>query len=131
MRNSAKFIPSLLCLLLAGGAAQAGESDPMQPPAGFVAPLPGQEAAGMAPGQRLTSILRPRAGRPAAIIDGQLIRLGGRIGEARLLAIAENGVTLAGPEGREFLPLTPNIEKKMQKPAAPVKKTGGRAKETK
>lgn len=59
----------------------------------------------------LQSILR-RPGKPsAAIINGQYVELGGRVGDARLERINESEVVLRGASGREVLRLTPVVEK--------------------
>jgi hypothetical protein len=49
--------------------------------------------------------------KPAAIISGQVVRLGGRIGDARLIRLTESRVVLASPEGETTLQLTPAVEK--------------------
>lgn len=63
----------------------------------------------------LQSIIRRQAGKPAALINGTLVELGGKVGEARLIRIGENFVVLRGPQGVETLYLTPGIEKKAVK----------------
>lgn len=59
----------------------------------------------------LQSILRRKGARPAAIINGQVVELGAKVGDARLLQINESEVVLQGPAGREELRLTPAVEK--------------------
>lgn len=59
----------------------------------------------------LQSILRRKGARPAAIINGQVVELGAKVGDARLLQINEAEVVLQGPAGREELRLTPAVEK--------------------
>lgn len=90
--------------------AAAPLGDPTRPPS-IVA---GSEAApGDAGGSRLTSVVLPKQGRPLAVIGGQIVPLGGRLGDARLIRVTESEAVLQGPDGVEHLFLTPNIEKKM------------------
>jgi len=105
----------LLPILLAGAmtaAAQAAEpplADPTQPPAGMLA-ADGSLAGGAAPG--LTSVFLPQHGRPQAIIDGQLVALGGTVRGARLTFVSEKSVVLESAGGIERLYLTPDVAKK-------------------
>lgn len=100
-----------LCLL-AAGALRAQSTDPTRPAllegaaAGGTTELTTAEAG-------LQSILRPHGGKPAALINGRLVELGGRVGEARLVKIGEDHVVLRGPSGREVLRLTPAVDKKV------------------
>ena len=55
-------------------------------------------------GQSAGSIVLPRQGKAAAVIDGQLVTLGGMVGDARLTRISETGIVLEGPGDREALP---------------------------
>jgi len=96
----------LLTILLAGAmaaAAQAAESvlaDPTQPPAGVLA-ADGSLAGGAVPG--LTSVFLPQHGRPLAIIDGQVVPLGGTVRGARLTFVSEKSVVLESADGIERL----------------------------
>ena len=94
-----------LALPLAAGAQIA---DPTRPPVG----VPETEGeAGAAAGPVLQSVLIPKAGRPLAVIDGQQVRLGERLGERRLVRLSEREAVLDGPLGIERLQLTPGVEK--------------------
>ncbi|MDQ5879899.1 MAG: biosis protein MshK [Pseudomonadota bacterium] len=106
-------------LLLAACVAAAGfayavppESlpDPTRPPA----VVAGNDAGAVADisSSRLTSVVLPKNGRPAAVIEGQVVPLGGMVGGARLTRVTESGVVLEGPDGIERLFLTPDVEKK-------------------
>ncbi|MCP5268274.1 MAG: hypothetical protein H6943_04440 [Zoogloeaceae bacterium] len=86
-------------------------ADPTRPPESMLA---GEAInAGAAGGNRLTSIVLPQHGRPTAVVDGQVLGLGQKLGEARLTLIKENKVVLEGPDGIEHLYLTPDVDKKM------------------
>lgn len=113
-----------LTILLAAGAALAREDDslpdPTRPPAAVTKAI--EEAAReTAPSPVvLQSIIRRAGARPAAIIGGERVELGGEYAGARLVKIAEQEVVLEGPGGRETLRLTPAVEKKpVAVPAAP------------
>jgi MSHA biogenesis protein MshK len=62
--------------------------------------------------------------RKAALIGGQLVELGHKYGDATLVRVSENEVTLARGREKEVLHLFPGIEKKMvvarPDPAAPA-----------
>lgn len=95
--------------------AQAG-GDPTRPAiesrkdATEAAPSSGPVSSG------LQSILRRRNARPAAIINGEYVELGGKLGEARLSEIGDGFVVLTGPGGyREVMTQTPGVEKKINK----------------
>lgn len=103
-----RLIPALpLCVVCA--LVQAQGVDPTRPPfepnAAITAAVP-EAASG------LQSIIRRKAGKPAALINGALVELGGKVGEVRLIRIGEDFVVLRGPQGVETLYLTPGIEKK-------------------
>ena len=48
--------------------------------------------------------------RRAAIINGQMVELGGEAGDVRLIEVNESGVVLQGAKGREVLTLFPNVK---------------------
>lgn len=104
--------------------------DPTRPPASILAPVvaTGDEAPHSA---GLQSILlpKPRSGsKPRAIIHGQTVEIGGRVGEARLVHLTETTAVLQGPEGREVLHLVPQdmvkpVRQPVSKPRAPQRKS--------
>lgn len=99
----------LLCL---PGVALAQSADPTRPAidtgmgasAGMTAP----QSIGS-----LQSIIQRKTGKPAALINGTLVELGARVGEARLAIIGDDFVELRGPAGKEILRLTPAVDKKL------------------
>lgn len=108
--NGKKLI--LACLAAGGplGASAQVLPDPTRPPAG----ADGAPAAEVVPaGPRLQSVLHRQGMKPAAVIDGVFVELGGRVGDARLVRVREDAVDLQGPGGRQILFLTPNIAKKV------------------
>lgn len=89
----------------AGGGAAAGDAA-----AGPAAPA--------RQGPQLQSIVHRSQGRSLAVIDGRTLRPGDRFGNARVAAIGEHSVTLAGPDGRRVLSLTPAARKTYRRTAA-------------
>lgn len=92
-------------------AAQAQSVDPTRPAidTGLAASAGGTEASSVA---GLQSIIQRKGGKPAALINGTVVELGGKIGDARLVKVGEDYVVLRGAMGSETLRLTPDAEKK-------------------
>ena len=103
----------LLCLAFAvlPGRGLAQLADPTRPPAQAVTAAGAPATPAAASG--LQSIILSRGQqRPAALINGEVVQLGGMVGESRLVQINEDHVVLLGASGeRETLRLTPAVEK--------------------
>ena len=99
----------LAALIAAAGAAPAQQAapDPTRPP-GYG---PSDAAGGEAP-MVLQSVILPKRGKPSAIIGGERLTLGGKLGEAQVVKITESEVVLKGPEGLQTLKMAPDVEKK-------------------
>lgn len=84
--------------------------DPTRPPES----LSIQAVNGISPvsGPILQSVILRRQGVPVAVISGQTVPLGGKVGESVLTQIRENAVVLKGPLGSEVLRMTPDVSKK-------------------
>ena len=106
--------------------ALAQMSDPTRPAVNESATNTANENAAAPAG--LQTIIRRKAGKPAAIINGEFVELGGRVGESRLTEIGEGSVVLSGPSGKETMVLTPGIEKKPITPKPDNKVSGKPAK---
>jgi hypothetical protein len=102
----------LIALLLsfASSAILAQSADPTRPAIDIGIPVPGMAAVSATAG--LQSIIQRKGGKPAAMINGMVVELGGRVGEARLVKIGDDFVVLRGAMGNEILRLTPDAEKK-------------------
>ena len=74
-------------------------------------------------GNRLSSIVRPQQGRAYAVIDGRIVHVGEKVGDAKLVRIQESSVELRSAEGSETLSLTPGIDKSTVMPTS--RKTAG------
>lgn len=98
-------------------------ADPTRPPAQASTPVDAAapaEAANMG----LQSVILRKGGRPAALINGEVVELGGKVGEMKLVKVTEDEVVLLGPGGREILRLTPSAEKKLKTEPATAKPIG-------
>jgi MSHA biogenesis protein MshK len=96
----------VILLVFAAGIVHAqGLTDPMRPPA-FDAAVAGEGAQG----SRLQSTLLSH-GRRLAIIDGQTVALGEKIGDATVVDIAPTQVVLRRGSETEALLLLPAAEK--------------------
>ncbi len=108
---------SASCLAISSAQAQAQTqalTDPTRPPSASAGPAGGLED--VPAGKQLQSVLISD-GRKVAIIDGASVRLGGMVGEARLVRISETEVVLKNGEETEVLKLYPSVEKKPVKRA--------------
>lgn len=98
-----------LALLAAMAVARAQAlADPTRPPAALGNPATGVGENPAATG--LHTIIRSNCGKPAAIINGEYVMLGGHVGDARVVKIDEDSVTLKSATGRETLKLMPGVE---------------------
>ena len=104
-----------MCFMMVTVRAQ-GLVDPTRPPPGFAVGDP--EVTGDAGGGLvLQSVMISPAGR-AAIINGEMVKLGQKFGDAVLIRVAENEVVLKGGSGTQVLKMYPGVEKREIAPAA-------------
>lgn len=106
---------ALTLLLLAGSAAASAQlADPTRPP---LTAEPAAALAGTAPpaASGLQSVILKKKGKPAALINGEIVELGGMVGESRLVKVSEDAVVLKGTSGEETLRLMPSAEKRAVK----------------
>lgn len=82
-------------------------TDPTRPPVSIAAPI--AEAGAVVAATGLQSVIIGK-NRRAAIIDGQTVELGGRIGEAKLIEVNPAGVVLRTAQGRQVLMLFPDVK---------------------
>ncbi len=95
-------------IFLMSAAAQAESlPDPTRPPGGLEA----TSASVAAPSGPLLQLIRTLDGKRTAIISGQVVRVGGKVGDAVVARIDEDRVVLRGPTGMVMLKLFPDVEK--------------------
>lgn len=129
-----------LSLLLSLVAPAAFASDPTRPPPEFMprdeqadrttarAALATEAAPPEQAALRLQSVI-VSAGRQRALISGQSLALGERIGDAQLIRLSETQAVLQRPSGPLVLELTPGIHKtapgaRLRAPSSAPSKTG-------
>ena len=96
---------TLLLLAASAGAQAQGFIDPTRPFSAAAADHP--EAA---PSTQLQSVLIA-AGRRVAVVNGQVVRLGGQIGDATVVKIEPTAITLRRGGEIEILRMYAGIEK--------------------
>jgi MSHA biogenesis protein MshK len=114
--------PSSLALCVAllppGTALAQITTDPTRPPAEIAVEVP----QGAVVNQLQSVMISPT--RKAAIINGVVVELGGKYGEAVLMGVAEDQVVLRSGDSRQVLKLHPAVEKKVDvaraEPVTPV-----------
>ena len=112
-------VPAYLALavaLLAGTASAQMVNDPTRPPGGFAAGDP--EVAGDAGGGLVLQSVMISPSRKAAIINGAMVRLGEKYGDAVLIRVAENEVVLKSGDATQVLKMYPGVEKRERAPAS-------------
>lgn len=94
--------------------------DPTRPPASLLA---APSAAASAPESvlQLQSVLLGKGRTPAAVISGEVVMLGARFRDARLVRVTERSAVLKGPQGEMTLALIPaaTIQQQGHSPATP------------
>ncbi|MCK9381243.1 MAG: hypothetical protein M0P95_09270 [Sulfuritalea sp.] len=106
----------LLVLLVVASPVFGQVPDPTRPPAAVIDQEGGSGVAAVESGVQ-TVIVRP-GGKSIAVINGQYLAVGDKLGDKRVLKISESEVVLKGEGGREVIKLIPAIEK------VPAKKAG-------
>ena len=109
---------ALLCAAPFTALAQA-LPDPTKPPAEISAPV--SEVATPKDSGLQSIIISPA--RRAAIINGETVELGAKLGDATLIEISEGHVVLESAQGRQVLTLFPGVDIK-KKELLPPKESG-------
>jgi len=114
----------------ATSSASSALADPTRPPAAMTASEgPSADVKAIATSSGFQAVVLRKRGGKLAVINGETISLGGKLGDARLVSLSETEAVLEGPNGKEVMQMTPGIEKKMKrKQKISAKRRGGRAK---
>ena len=98
-------------LFVAGATPAMAQAlvDPTQPPMALAPQAPAVEGVA-SPVQQLQSVIISPT-RKAAIINGVVVELGGKYGDAVLTKVGEDEVVLSGDGSRQVLKLYPAVEK--------------------
>lgn len=117
----------MLLLLLPGVVLGQAMSDPTRPPfsLGEVGEQAGSVAKTVNPVAQRKGLLSViiSTERCAAIIDGKMIRLGEKYGDATLVEIKPQGVVLQGKLGLRYMELFPGVGVKVTAEQAPLQKS--------
>jgi len=97
---------SLILMGLSGAVQASNLPDPTRPPAGMDATI-----SVVAPSGPVLQLIRTIDGKRMAIISGQAVKVGAKVGEAIVTRIDEDRVVLRGAEGVQTLKLFPEVEK--------------------
>lgn len=126
MKTARQCLALLLGLLLAPSVLADSLSDPTQPPA----ELQPESAGGVATSGPVLQSVVLSSGRKAAMISGQMVRVGEKFGDARLVRLSDREAVLRAADGTEqILNMYPGVEKKLKRPVTghvtkrPVKDT--------
>lgn len=104
-----QLVLSSLCLISSVWCHAEQLTDPTRPPASIAVPDAESNVEADKKAIGLQSVFISKNHR-AAIIDGQMIALGGKLGEATLVEVSESCVVLKTPKGREILTLFPDVK---------------------
>ena len=75
------------------------------------APAVSERSAAPSAWPKLQSVQIPAQGEASAMVDGRIVRVGERIGEATLTAIGANSIVLRSARYEQHISLTPGIAK--------------------
>lgn len=112
------FIAALSALALIAAAEVL--PDPTRPPEAALA-APADAASAPSDALQLQSVLIGHGRTPAAVINGELVLLGGKVRDARLVRLTEHSAVLKGPQGTTTLALLPALARRA--PAHPAPET--------
>lgn len=107
LRPTLAFCLFFLFALPAGAADTL--RDPTRPPADLTQ---GNAGVPVASGPELQSV-RISAHQRSAMISGQRVKVGDKLGDARIVMITENEVVLKGSSGLQTLKLFPDVSKRI------------------
>ena len=115
---SSLLLPVCVFVMLPAATAQV-LNDPTRPPAIVLPGAPGETGAVAAP--LLQSVMITPTER-SVIIGGELIRLGGKYHDSRVVKITEGEVVLQSASGSEILRMYPDVSMKPVEPERPAGK---------
>jgi MSHA biogenesis protein MshK len=121
-RNWTAYLLGLLFIGLSFASVAEELADPTRPPVSVSTPVDESVRVETKLEPGLQSILIAK-NRRAAIIDGQTVEIGGRVGEARLIEVNAMNVVLKTSKGKQVLMLFPDVMISKTKNDAPPVQT--------
>ena len=124
LKTLQRLLPAAALAAAAGLAFAQAVADPTRPPAAAMEPTPASAGAGNAAGVAASgfqAVILRQGRKPVAVINGQMVELGGKVNDATLVRLSESEAVLQGPSGREVLQLTPAAEKSSNLKRKPAK----------
>lgn len=115
MSPLAPTIAFVLAAAVTGTVSAQALNDPMRPPAAYAEAESGGSEAG---GPVLQSVMISPTLK-AAIINGEMVKLGGKFGNAKLVKVSESEVVLKSGDETQVLKMYPGVEKRAKVKAAP------------
>ena len=117
-RTLTPLLASLLALSLAPSVAQAQAlDDPTRPPAALWAPAAAAPVGPARPQLQSVLISNKPGGRRVAVIDGQVVRVGSKVGDAVVTEIRDTAVLLRRGKTLETFKLYPESKTENQSKA--------------
>lgn len=111
--------------LLAWGAAPAvwaALPDPTRPAISLdPEPVAAETDAEATATTGLQAVILRKGVPPVAVINGRTVRLGGEVGDARLIKLSESEAILQGPNGNVVLKMVKGVERRVHQPPKPIK----------
>ena len=115
MNQFAPIIAFFLAAAASGTVWAQVPNDPMRPPAAYVNGGNGGSEAG---GPVLQSVMISPTLK-AAIINGEMVKLGGKLGNAKLVKVSESEVVLKSGDETQVLKMYPGVDKHASVKTAP------------
>ncbi|MGK5078916.1 MSHA biogenesis protein MshK [Janthinobacterium sp. HLX7-2] len=105
-----RWAPLLLSLAWPGAQAQVPQTqaDPTRPPAALWAPANAVPAAAAQPQLQSVLISTQPGGRRVAVIDGQVVKVGSKVGDAVVMEIRDTAVLLGRGKAQRTFKLYPS-----------------------
>lgn len=109
-RSLRRWAPALMLAMACASAAAQAQAlpDPTRPPAALWAPADAAPAAPSRPQLQSVLISNKPGGRRVAVIDGQVVRVGSKVGGAVVTEIRDTAVLLRRGKSQETFTLYPS-----------------------
>lgn len=106
-------VMAVLALGLASAASAEVLTDPTRPPVGMsgkASGAPWETKTETPDAPLLQSVILHNGAEPRALVNGEWLRQGQTFGDLKILKIMADRVVIRGPQGRQTLKMTPDVE---------------------